>query len=341
MKQQKGLQAKDQQREVTAEARNLLNNKIACTNSFGGNNPSGSSGFTVTTIKDASAAPGVTRFAVNTNDKTGLLKFEEFRVRNFVVDPTNTTLGVADLEVKLSKVGDTGTVKEVKPDILALKIVRNASGNIVDCFSMGGKNEALWQVSTNLTDIYYNAGNVGIGLLNPIYPFNVGSAFEGNAFAVNSTGDIIVTGGADRLWGLYKTDLSGNPQGIININSNNSSVGISANVGIGTMSPTEKLEVNGGIKPGSTGITVGNGCGSEGTFAYDMGTHVPVYCSNIAKWTKMGGGVQFQSRLGSEIGIATGNTNISTLVGSNAIAVIVSHVQTVKNRHRKQVVWPK
>ena len=178
MKQQKGLQAKDQQREVTAEIRNLLNSKVACLNSLSGN-PSGS-GFTPITIRDSSAAPGAAMYTVNTNDKTGLLRFDEFRVSNFVVDPTNANLGTAELQIKLSKVGDTGTVKNVKPDIIMLKVMRNVAGNITECFSIGGKNEALWQIGTNLSDIYYNGGNVGIGTNAPV------SALEVNGGIISS-----------------------------------------------------------------------------------------------------------------------------------------------------------
>ncbi|MDD4975983.1 MAG: tail fiber domain-containing protein [Bacteriovorax sp.] len=50
-------------------------------------------------------------------------------------------------------------------------------------------------------------GNVGIGTSSPNYPLTVGSATEGNAFGVAASGDIIVTGGSDGLWGLIDKDL--------------------------------------------------------------------------------------------------------------------------------------
>jgi prepilin-type N-terminal cleavage/methylation domain-containing protein len=59
------------------------------------------------------------------------------------------------------------------------------------------------------------------------------------------------------------------------------------NVGIGTPPTTAKLEVAGGIKPGSA--TKGSSCSPEGAFAYDAGAHMPVYCSNSGVWTLMGG----------------------------------------------------
>lgn len=59
------------------------------------------------------------------------------------------------------------------------------------------------------------------------------------------------------------------------------------NVGIGTLSPTAKLEVSGGIRPG--GATVGSGCAAEGTFAYDYGAHSLVYCNASRKWAQVAG----------------------------------------------------
>jgi hypothetical protein len=63
----------------------------------------------------------------------------------------------------------------------------------------------------------------------------------------------------------------------------------SGNVGIGTNNPAVKLDVNGGIRPG--GAITGTSCNGnpEGTFAYDMAAHAPVYCNNTGVWTAMGG----------------------------------------------------
>lgn len=56
------------------------------------------------------------------------------------------------------------------------------------------------------------------------------------------------------------------------------------NVGIGTDNPLVKLDVNGGIRPGSSGINIGNACPAEGTFAYDQTAQSPVYCNNAGLW---------------------------------------------------------
>jgi hypothetical protein len=64
-------------------------------------------------------------------------------------------------------------------------------------------------------------------------------------------------------------------------------------VGIGTNAPAVKLDVNGSIRPGSTGISTNGACSPEGAFAYDMSAHAPVYCNSAGKWTAMGGGNGF------------------------------------------------
>lgn len=55
------------------------------------------------------------------------------------------------------------------------------------------------------------------------------------------------------------------------------------------MNPGTKLEVAGGIKPGSA--TTGTSCSGnvEGSFGYDIAAHAPVYCNNVGVWAAMGG----------------------------------------------------
>jgi len=64
------------------------------------------------------------------------------------------------------------------------------------------------------------------------------------------------------------------------------------NVGIGTVTPTAKLEVIGGINPGS--VTTGNSCQSVGAMAYDPGTNRPVFCnSSTNTWSPITGNINY------------------------------------------------
>jgi type II secretory pathway pseudopilin PulG len=185
MKSQRGIQAKDQQREMTSEIRSLLSNKTACLNTFGALTTAGG---VVTTIKDASLPSGVVKYTVGANDKTEMLTFVEFGLSNFIVpDPLIPTSGNMDFKIKISKVGDTGSVKSIKPDTITLKIKKNASNTITECFSIGTQSDGLWQISTvNSNDIFYSAGNVGIGNANPTERLVVSGNISATAFLYTS-----------------------------------------------------------------------------------------------------------------------------------------------------------
>ena len=109
-KQQRGVQAKDQQREVTFEVRSLLADGAACLSTFDLVNPAAPNP-TVTALNDSL---GVAQYLINTPDKSGLLQFKEFRLVNW-----NPALNKADLAIKLEKIGDTGTAREIKADLIS------------------------------------------------------------------------------------------------------------------------------------------------------------------------------------------------------------------------------
>lgn len=174
MKSQKGIQAKDQQRDTTAELRQLVTNKTACLNSFGGQNPQ--VGFSVVNLKDALNA---NKYSINTNDKTGLLSFREFRVDGWAADAGYTTQGNAEFKVKLSKVGDTGTVKDIRPDVITLRIKRDGAGNITECYAIGDSGDGFWQASSaNPSDIFYSGGKVGVGVTDPVATLDVAGSVK-------------------------------------------------------------------------------------------------------------------------------------------------------------------
>ncbi len=174
-KQQKGVQAKDQQREVTTSARDLLSNKTACLNSFGpsnqGNNPE--TGFSVLSLRDE--LNGV-RYNTTSTDKTGLLKYQSFDVSGWTLGT-----GTADLRIRLTKIGDTGTVREIFPDVITLKVKRDpVTLKITECFATGSIGESFWQSSpVHLNNIFFSAGTVGIGTNDPAASLEILQATAG------------------------------------------------------------------------------------------------------------------------------------------------------------------
>lgn len=58
----------------------------------------------------------------------------------------------------------------------------------------------------------------------------------------------------------------------------------SGNVGIGVVNPRVALDVDGGVLVGSTGVSVGGACGTEGTLQYDSTAHALVICGSSLTW---------------------------------------------------------
>ncbi len=234
MRQQAGIQAKDQQREVTAEIRNLLNNKVACLNSFGGGNVQ--TGFPVSQVKDAS---NTVRYALNTNDKSEMLTFKEFAISHWVADAGYTTQGNADFKIKLSKASDTGTVKEIKPDIITLKVKTDVSGNVIECFSMGISSDGFWQASpSNVSNIFFSGGNVGVGVNDPQSKLDVaGNIRPGSAG--------VATGGVCSGEGSFGYDIAAHAPVFCNSSGVWATMGGGGGLGVGqTWQDMTSLRVN-------------------------------------------------------------------------------------------------
>ena len=167
-KSQRGIQAKDQQREDIAEIRALLQDKGACIKTFGGRNPA--STFMTPAIKDQT---GVNQYAVGSNDKSSLLSYTGFTVQNYTSDVGNPAMGKASLVINQAKTGDTLGAKAIAQQI-NLRVQVDGSGNITDCYSLGSNSDNIWQITpSNFSNIYYGAGSVGVGTTAPVSTLDV------------------------------------------------------------------------------------------------------------------------------------------------------------------------
>lgn len=161
-KQQRSVQAKDGIRELTSEIRNVISDKMACTNSFGGNMFTGTGAdFYATSIMDSA---GNVKYQVGQTYINHLLELSRLRVAEYVSDTATT--GKAKLYIYAKKTGQSAGPNEIR-QVLSLKVKLDSLGRVIECLAIGGLADSLWQIATNPSDIFYPVGNVGISNPDP------------------------------------------------------------------------------------------------------------------------------------------------------------------------------
>ncbi len=152
---------------VINQIRQHLSDKDNCTESFQGVNAINGTGVSLLRIKNNTGS-FIDRYPINTTVGQGGIKIMSFSLR----DP-----GVAGDDVDVATEGTT--YLEVEFDIgkaahrsrlvkrITLKVNVDGSNNVVDCSALGLSTGLWMQNPSDMTQIHYSGGSVGIGVTEP------------------------------------------------------------------------------------------------------------------------------------------------------------------------------
>ena len=215
----------------------------------GGNSP----GFLIHSTTVAGTAPYLVQniLALKVNDGSAGTAIGDY----LLVNKKNFAIHLATNDTIRFTLDNAGVLKSTTGTYDALVIDDNDIPNkkyVDDVVALAG---GLW--TANGSDIYYNTGNVGIGTTGPAYLLHTKSTFAGNKWQIVTDNSNVNRGlaiGSSTLPNIVKIQAyapSLGPDGsgqTLSINANG------GNVGIGTTSPDELLDVNGSAIVGLSAV---------------------------------------------------------------------------------------
>jgi prepilin-type N-terminal cleavage/methylation domain-containing protein len=235
------------------EIRTLMGNAGACFNTFTSINMTPGLNKVVTAIRN----PDNT-VAYDTSTVYGPGKV---RIQSMALDVSNAgglTTGTLKIEYStdLTVVGPSRLAGGLNTINLRIE---SSGASLTSCVATAKASDGLWVRAGNNVDIYYNAGNVGVGTTNPsLATFQVSTAGSASARAGGFFMPSLSNGNATSV-AIGRTD-GNNDAGVLrftpNATATNSTFGIgfnggsdlltvraSGNIGIGTASPTNTLHI--------------------------------------------------------------------------------------------------
>jgi hypothetical protein len=192
----------------------------------------------------------------------------------------------------------------------------NSSGT--ELFSIGGgrfQRQDELSISRQGTSVIYinNSNNVGIGTTTPLYKTHIQTANQTFGLVVTTNANDAETGfyvQPDHTNSIVKLHASGGTDkafGFLTGNTERMRIAASGNVGIGTTSPSEKLEVNGNIGLAKTGET----------FIYNTQNatdSISIGGASYVSFKTYGGGFTEKMRINSSGNVGIGTSSPATLL---------------------------